>query len=81
MAIRSTKSGRSILTGPDYTALRERVYRTQNGRCADCGKRKEFSEMDLHHDDRRGVGKRDDVAHKTRMLCQPCHQQRHGQRK
>lgn len=79
MAVRTTKSGHSVLTGQDYTDLRERVYRKQKGRCADCGHRKVIEEMELHHTEKRGQGKRDDVAAKTKMLCGFCHHQRHGQ--
>jgi len=77
MAVKITKSGNTILSDADYTALRERVHKKQGGRCADCGRRMEFSH--LHHTDGRSRGQRDDAEESTKLLCPRCHGQRHGQ--
>lgn len=79
MSVRTTKSGKTIADGADYTAIREETYKRQNGRCSDCGRRKDISEMELHHADKRGAGKRDDADPENKLLCQWCHRGRHGQ--
>lgn len=75
--IKVTKDGRTILTGQDYSNLREIVYFHQNSRCKKCKKHLFFNQAELDHIKGRGAGKRDDVPSKTQILCHPCHVAKH----
>lgn len=72
----TTKDGRTILTGRQYTFLREQVWLAQEKRCT-CGARLSLAEMHLHHKDGRGGGRRDDTVETTVGLCWRCHDRKH----
>lgn len=73
MAIKTTKDGRWIYSGTDYTKLKRQKWFEQGERCADCGRRLDISFGQAHHVDGRGMGgsKRDDS--KMVVLCIRCH--------
>jgi len=83
-----TKDGRTILTGPDYTAFRKELFDQQRGRCFECGAWTNLEapiEFDgafhVHHKKGRGMGgsKRDDTMEACVGLCSVCHRKIHGQ--
>jgi len=87
MPIRTTKDGRQILTGKDYTELRIRVYTRDRGRCIVCGVRTRIeqggydNDMHLCHviPRRMGGGSRDDTMENTVTKCAACHRTEHNQ--
>lgn len=66
------KDGRVILSGKDYTALKELKRQLQGNRCAECDKP---NPTDLHHKRSRGLGGgfRTDTNASTVLLCHSCH--------
>ena len=86
MAIKVTKSGKTIRTGSDYTAFRYELWQSQAKRCADCGRITDLM-ADLHCDNSfhvdhvrgRGAGKRDDTFLACRGLCGKDHRIKHNQ--
>lgn len=87
MTKRQTKDGRTILTGAQYSALRERVWIRDRGKCVRCERRVSLTQhgfsddMHLHHKNGRGMGggKRDDTEEATQSLCAACHREEHNQ--
>jgi len=84
--IKTTKDGRTIRTGKDYTEFRGLVWTTQGGHCAKCARFTFLShplEWDSsfhnHHKNGRGGGKRDDTLEACTGLCGKCHREEHGQ--
>lgn len=84
MGVRITKTGKTILTGKDYSRLREEVFESQRdedgiSRCCDCGDQIFLETMHLHHLSGRAGGKRNDVKEEVVGACPRCHGRRHGQ--
>jgi 5-methylcytosine-specific restriction endonuclease McrA len=87
MPVKTTHDGRTILTGPDYQRLRERVWLLDRGRCVQCGRQTSLTlhgfdnDMNLHHKRGRGMGggRRDDTETSTETLCAKCHRGEHNQ--
>lgn len=81
------KDGRTILSGKDYTSLRNRVYLRDRGRCQVCGIRTcieqtgRDDDMHLAHliPRRMGGGSRDDTMENTVTKCAACHRKEHNQ--
>ena len=86
--IKTTKDGRTILSGQDYSGLKLQRLAVDWYRCSldpvmkddgpitlGCNRLLTFYSADLHHIDGRGMGgsKRDDTIAKTRALCRSCH--------
>lgn len=73
--IRRTRDNRTVLSGKDYTALRYKAWLREDRACGRCKRSLEFSEMELHHLQSRGLGgsKRSDVLENVLALCNPCH--------
>jgi hypothetical protein len=85
--IRTTKDGRTIRSGPDYTEFRRDLWR-QNSMCSRCFRITGLHEpiesnnsFHVHHTKGRGMGgsKRDDTAKACVGLCGQCHRREHGQ--
>jgi hypothetical protein len=88
VVIKTTKDGRTIRTGKDYTAFRREVYEMQSGRCVRCIRTTSLEadilsdySFHVHHRDGRGMGgsKRDDVPSKVEGLCGKDHRLEHHQ--
>lgn len=85
--IRHPKDGRTILTGKDYTAFRERVWLRDQGKCVRCRRRVSLtlwgndSDLHVHHKHGRGMGggRRDDTLEECESLCARCHREEHHQ--
>ena len=86
--IKTTKDGRTILSGDDYSLLKHQRLEVDRFNCSldpvmtddgleplGCGLAISYWTCDLHHIDGRGMGgsKRDDTIAKTRALCRSCH--------
>jgi hypothetical protein len=76
----TTKDGRTILTGRDYTEFRHDVWDAQEGRCLNCGRSVMFDPewFQVHHKNGRGGGKRTDTLEACAGLCRDCHMKAHG---
>lgn len=82
----TTKDGRILRDGKDYTAFRRSLYDAQEGRCAECGR---YTSLELwpedpnsfhvHHRNGRGLGggKRTDTLEACEGLCFTCHIGKH----
>ncbi len=81
MGVKITKSGRTILTGKDYTEQKRVVWERQGRKCADCGRSiPDPRYAHYHHAKGRSRGLRDDLDPANKLLCGIiCHGQRHGQ--
>ena len=88
--IKTTKDGRTILTGRDYTRFRERLFALQAGMCDECrGYVSLLRELEddhsfhVHHLNGRGMGggKRDDTLEACIGLCGKCHREKHQPRR
>ena len=93
MSIKTTKDGRMIRSGKDYTAFRRQVFEDQRGRCMTCGAWTnleapiEFAgSFHIAHRGSRGMGGsiRDDVVGPKRGAveggkCGHCHRKEHNQ--
>jgi hypothetical protein len=91
--IKTTKDGRTIRTGEDYTAFRYQLHGEQSGCCVDCGRYTDpeaplewDSSFHIAHRGSRGMGSaiRDDVVGPKRGQveggkCGGCHRKEHGQ--
>jgi hypothetical protein len=86
--IKTTKDGRTILSGKDYTRFRSQLHEQSYGLCTQCHRRTLLtSPLDYdnsfhtHHKNGRGMGgsKRDDTVHSCEGLCGKCHREEHGQ--
>jgi hypothetical protein len=79
----TTKDGRTIRDGKDYTEFRHDVWDAQEGRCLNCGRSVMFDPewFQVHHKNGRGMGgsKRNDVPGAVAGLCTDCHRKQHGQ--
>jgi hypothetical protein len=86
--IKTTKDGRTILSGQDYRDFKMQRLVVDKYHCSidpvmtddgpvtlGCGRFIGYCNADLHHIDGRGMGgsKRDDTIAKTRALCRSCH--------
>lgn len=86
--IKTTKDGRTIRSGKDYTKFRYDLHTLQGGKCVDC-KRYTSLNADLaadwsFHTDHikgRGMGgsKRDDTFDACAGRCGKCHRKKHNQ--
>lgn len=79
--IRTTKDGRTILTGIHYTEFRRAIYERAGQQCELCGKGLFYATMELHHRNGRGMGggKRDDIPDEVLGICLGCHRAEHNQ--
>ncbi len=91
--IKTTKDGRTIRTGKDYTKFRADLYVKQNASCIECDQTCVFdaplewnNSFHVAHHGSRGMGGaiRDDVVGPKRGqveggLCGKCHRESHGQ--
>jgi len=86
--ITTTKDGRIIRKGADYTEFRLKLHWLQLGRCTRCGGYSEPSlppesafSFHVHHTNGRGMGgaKRDDTFESCEGLCGNCHRKEHNQ--
>lgn len=86
--IKTTKDGRTILTGKDYTRFRSRLHEQSYDLCIRCGRRALLSvpldwdnSFHVHHKNGRGMGgsKRDDTFESCEGLCGKCHREEHNQ--
>lgn len=86
--IKTTKDGRTILDGKDYTRFRRALWEAQEGECSNCHLATSTT-CDLEYDHSfhvdhktgRGIGggKRDDTFAACRGLCGKCHRLKHNQ--
>lgn len=88
MSIETTKSGRTILSGREYSEFRKTLWQDQRGRCAYCNRPcllgVPFSynnAFNVHHKNGRGLGggKRDDTPESCVGICNACHKRVHKQ--
>jgi 5-methylcytosine-specific restriction endonuclease McrA len=87
VSVSHTKDGRTVLTGKDYTELREAVFFRDRGRCIVCHQRVSLklsgSDWDMHlchiTPRRMGGGSRDDTKENTVTKCKKCHMKEHNQ--
>jgi hypothetical protein len=87
--IKTTKDGRTIREGKDYTIFRWQLWERQTvGMCARCHKGtslsadpEDYNSFHVHHVNGRGMGggKRDDTFEACVGLCGACHRKEHGQ--
>lgn len=79
--IKTTKDGRTILTGRHYRMFRCRVIQAALLRCQRCGRGIDLDTMHVHHTRGRGMGggKRDDTLQACKALCGDCHRKEHNQ--
>ena len=85
MAIKTTKDGRTIRTGKDYTAFRHDMWATGGGACWECGHPTGLqyppsysNSFHVHHKRGRGGGKRTDTFLACQGLCGDCHRRKHA---
>ena len=60
----------------DYQLLRDKLYRTQNCCCLECGGWKNLNMLDMHHIKHRWQG--DDSEKNCILVCRKCHNDIHG---
>ena len=86
--IKTTKDGRTIRTGADYTKFRHWLYLMQQFSCARCQRHtstmspsEDAWSFHVHHIGGRGMGgsKRNDNLDSVEGLCGECHRKEHGQ--
>lgn len=86
--IKTTKDGRTIRTGTDYTKFRKDMWDAQDARCKACDRFTSINcplEYDyafhVHHKNGRGMGgsKRDDTFEACQGDCGKCHRAEHNQ--
>lgn len=88
VSVTTTKDGRTILDGRDYTRFRSELFQRQSGMCSNCPRKccltaNHFMphSFHVHHKHGRGMGggKRDDTLEAVTGLCGNCHREVHGQ--
>ena len=86
--IKTTKDGRTIREGKNYTIFRWQLWGNQDGICVRCFRDTSLSadleddrSFHVHHKNGRGMGgsKRDDTFEACTGLCGKCHREEHNQ--
>jgi hypothetical protein len=86
--IRTTKDGRTIRSGRDYTDFRFELWEINHRNCWECNRSTSISadlaadnSFHVHHKRGRGMGGalRDDTFLACSGICGKCHRIRHGQ--
>ncbi len=84
--VKTTKDGRTVRTGKDYTIFRWQLWELSSGKCVRCGEYTSLSlepqsnwSFHVHHTHGRGMGgsKRDDTFESCQGLCGKCHREEH----
>jgi hypothetical protein len=84
--VRTTKDGRTIRTGRDYTSFRFDLFVSQHGMCIECQRMCSLhaplewdNSFHVHHVNGRGMGgsKRDDTFEACKGLCGADHRRQH----